>query len=277
MHILIEECTDHFTYVEYDGITSELNYSHTTCVYYDEVTGSYLRCEDNTGRYKGGGGGYQPPTDPVDPAMGEMKGLYSTSSTLTDTEKERLRGSYEGLCGLKPTIEAMCKSLIEKDVKIIFTTGSTLNNSPAEYQGGVIRFSSVDKITSSALEEELIHAYQHKVLNQRWDMTYKNVEFEAKLFRDLTSVLDGYSISNNISTGLEDTGKEEYIQYGINYDGWMGAISKSNKFTEDDLVKAYEFAKDWPAISASKKDPSIELKYDPDYKLLLIEEFILKR
>ena len=69
-------------------------------------------------------------------------------------------------------------------------------------KGGVIRFRSVNDIKANALEEELIHAYQHKVLKQRWDMTYKNVEFEAKLFKDLTSALDGYGIGNNISVGI---------------------------------------------------------------------------
>lgn len=262
MHILTEECTDHFTYVEFGDLTSELNYSHTTCVYYDEVTGSYLVCNDRDGDYKGGGG-YQPPTDPTDPKMGEYGDIYSSQSSLNDEEKQLLTGALDALRNFRPLYDDLLDLLRAEKIKIKFKIGNTVKIdddywAPAIYTlDRCITFNDASSITASELEEELFHAIQHLIYGGMLE-TVLNYELEAKFFRDILTALGapgGFSAKVYLP-------QSEHVAYEI----WINEF-RSRSFVSSDMIKLEDFAK-------KSIDPRGVGKYQPGFPYTLIKKYL---
>lgn len=261
MHILTEECTDHFTYVEFDGVTTELNYSHTTCVYYDEVTGSYLRCEDRDGDHKGGGG-YQPPTDPVDPTMGEYGDIYSSQSSLSNDEKQNLVGALDALISFRPLYDNLLDLLRAEKIKITFKIGETVKIDdywvPAIYRlDRSITFIDKSSIATSEIEEELFHAVQHLKYGGMLE-TVLNYELEAKFFRD---VLTAIGAPGGLSAKIY-LPPSEHVAYEI----WINEF-RSRPFVSSDMIKLEDFAK-------KSIDPRGIGKYQSGFPYTLIKEYL---
>lgn len=260
IHILTEECTDHFTYVEYDGVTSELNYSHTTCVYFDEVTGSYLVCEDDTGRYGDGGGGYQPPAEPEDPTMGKYASIYSSQSSLSDEEKKLLFGAFDALTTYMNLFDKLLDELRSNKVR------PTIKNHVNEWVPAMytldrrITFSDKSKILDVYLREELVHAIQH-IEYGGMDDKILNYELEAKFFVDILSALSG--------TLIEYTARDYLLEENLPaYQVWVNGFLE-RPFLESDMKQLEIYA-------LSAIDPRGRAKHQVGFSYKLIYNYFIK-
>lgn len=262
IHQLIEECTDHYTYVEYGGEVSDWQYSHTTCVYYDEITGTYIECIDTDGSHSGG---YQPPTDPVDPEMGKFAGIYSSQSSLSDEEKQSLFGAFDGLVNPKPIYEKIIQSLEDSKIRINFKTGFTLvdpvtkDTVPAIYKTDrSITFINQAAITTNNLEEELLHAVQH-LENGGIRDDILNYELEAKFFRDV--VFKRYGLGkSSLSIYLPE---EEQS----NYESWIDKFAIRDISKDDILI--------FDSYAQKAIDPLERANYQSGFSYKLLENYLL--
>lgn len=237
---LVEECTDYYYYTEYSGGSTDWQYTHTTCKYYDEITGTYIECVNHDGNKDNNGGGHVPPVDPVDPGIGKYGTIYSNGSTLTDNEKQRLAGALDALINMKPIYNTLIKTLEKEKIKIKFQIGVTQKDNngnwiPAMYNSDrSITFKDINSILPENLEEGLIMAVRSIEYGNNLDITIMNYDLEVKYFRDIVNSRMGDHTSYFAYSFLQSNYQSEYVSF-IN-------IFSSRSLKETDLTKFNYFS-----------------------------------
>lgn len=215
----IEECTDHYQYVEYGGM-EHFQYMHTSCKYYSEIVGSYVTCTSNIpipnmgGGSGGGSGGDSGSSGGYDPIYGDFSGLVSNNTALEEDEKMFLKESLEAFVNYSQTYVYLVQDLLKAGIKIEFKIGGIENkDAHAIYQNGTIRFKNINSIQPQYLEEEMIHAAQHKLIYKNMSNNDSNYEFEAKVFKDLARLANGAAGYKSAPIGQSD-------EFDALYDKW---------------------------------------------------------
>lgn len=188
----VEECTDHYEYVEYGDNQTELVHDYTSCRYYSELLGRYLQCTTYGGSSGGSGGGSTEgggSSGDYDPVMKEFSGIYDPSSPMTSTQKEAVYWAFDMLVTRSSVYKTLMEELEKKKIKVRFEVNSEMKDkdAKAQYRGnGTIRFKYDYYINDENLEEEFVHLIQHQLFygNTISDKE-SNMEFEAKLFIDV--------------------------------------------------------------------------------------------
>ena len=137
-----------------------------------------------------GGGGYAPSSiEPND----KIKSIAKTVD-MTKEQVPFLNRAIDEFIDEGCMQKALYDALVVKNVKIDF--GMMTNTAPGGYNPRTkkISFSNNEDITSETLKEELFHAWQDAFypggISQYLNVGKVNIEFEAKLFKDISRNLD---------------------------------------------------------------------------------------
>ncbi len=171
---------------------------HTECTTdYFPVTVTSCTGDGNGGGSgtTGGGstGGYTPtPTPPPSaPAPDTKLSKIENVNSLDQTQKNLLETALNELINLGCLGAASYNNLVQTGTKINFAVGG---GETASYDPSIktLTFFNTASITSGNLQEELFHAAQDAYYaggtNQYRDIGFSNVEFEAKLYRDMVNL-----------------------------------------------------------------------------------------
>lgn len=190
--VYIEDCIDYF----YSVNGGDWIYNGTRCDdprYAGEECWDYHDVDDGPQGGGGDGGGVRPERPEEDPVnTPNLIPIYGKNSTLTPTQKGKLEVALVEFINKSPVYKALYDMLAQKFTKIAFhINAKIIDEGLAGYDAKTeaISFKNTNCIEEVYLEEELIHAFQHMVLYK--DDIYawrKNVEFEAKVFRDMVNM-----------------------------------------------------------------------------------------
>jgi hypothetical protein len=174
----------------------------------------YTLCDDDGGGGGGGGGGYTPPED----QQQQITQIYSSSSTLSPTQKEKLEVAIANFKNLYPAFETLWTKLIANGIKIKFIMKSDIpwNGLAAYYPGNIIAFKSDEYIDVGPLAEELIHAYQSFYYSSEFNASIRNFEYETKVFQDLACLRANGACPFIGAIGLPDEYASSYIDWILN-------------------------------------------------------------
>ncbi|MDD4591112.1 MAG: hypothetical protein PHG06_11900 [Parabacteroides sp.] len=136
-----------------------------------------------------------------EPADDPLVSAIQQSSTLTSSQQAKLEEALRKLIGEGCMQEALYNALVSENVKLDF--GMKTGTAPAAYDPNTkkITFNDDVNITGESLKEELFHAWQDayyaggigqygKDAQGNKLPGYVNVEFEAKVFKDIARNLD---------------------------------------------------------------------------------------
>lgn len=266
-------CTDWYQTTNYDPTPV---YLYTTCTDLNySLLGYGVECSPNDGGdgenggtvdgedggYSGGGSGggsYNPPPE----IHTKLKPLVNSIS-MTYSQRSKLNTALQSFIDEGCMQEALYEELVDRNVKLNFRMYSNPNenSAPATYNpdDSSLIFSRIDNITAENLKEELFHAFQDAYYTGGIEQYgkdsignklpgYVNVEFEAKVFKDISRNLD-YGCCY-IFDGMHIP-----IETRIAYFNWIESIqSNPALITEEydewlDLFNLYH-----PEYSSSKHD-----------------------
>ncbi|WP_323405365.1 hypothetical protein [Proteiniphilum sp.] len=226
-------CTDWYTYDYYGNPV----YTGTTCTDWEwGLIRSYWECSS--------GGGHNPsPPAVASPRLQAIIALFS----LTNTQISMLNSALSQLIAEGCLQEAMYNKLVAKNVKLHFgmVENPTDETAPANYYAGSksLKFKNDNTINADNLKEELFHALQDAYYSGGISQYGKdaqdnklpghvNVEFEAKVFKDISMVMGSYSAFFKTETPEEIAANDEYGK-------WIGDVQSYPIFLGEPIVYNY--------------------------------------
>lgn len=200
----------------------------------------------------GGGGGGLPEEPAVDTPLTDL--IYDGNSTLTPHQKSLLEAAIEKIKEKCPEFAELFELL--KNTPLIFKIDPT-KTALACYTDGTICFADESTIAVQYLLEEFIHAVQDLTLygSDQMHISYKNVEFEAKVFQDVVLWQQGWGGAMLGSYGADDA-------FITDYDGWIINGSDNKALLID---RFNDFCNQWTGYGG---------RYNPNFAPLLIENLL---
>lgn len=226
-----DEGTDQFNYTTC-GDSYTLMASFTECPVYFTGSGNISTTYvTDTG---GTNGGYDPSQAPT-PVVKKYENILN-HNYLNITQTILLESALNNLINSYCLAQTLYNSLVNRGSKLNFTMGG---NYPALYNpwNKTISFNANSTITSETLKEELFHALQDSYYSggtSQYTTTGKvNIEFEAKLFKDVMVCCGAFNIGNapsNINGDyslwvLDLGGDPSKITYS-DYQKWLGLFNQ---------------------------------------------------
>jgi len=203
------------------SISSYLVYTGTSCIsaggaaptctdYYDEY--DFLICDTiqsvappDDGSGGGGSGGFPAPPPPLPVAVNipkQLDTLITNKTALTQPQIDTLNSKLNQI--LQDCIgKAIYNYLTANQISFPFTFNPSTNpNSPDgasfDPSSGTINIKNLATLSSTSLEEEFFHAVQNSFYGgtyQYANTASANIEFEAKLLRDMYQVINGIGVN----------------------------------------------------------------------------------
>lgn len=121
----------------------------------------------------------------------------TNNNTLNPGDKEMLEDRYQEFLNRGCLNEKMSEHFVSNGIKFDFNYNPALPAPAAFAPAGQssIYFRDSPSIQQDALSEELFHAYQHSYyqggITQYYEQGLPNIEFEAKLYKDIISLFSG--------------------------------------------------------------------------------------
>jgi len=173
-------------------------------MYLSEETSFYVPVTTTSCTGDGGGGGSptvtvstggyspipSPPPPPPPPLLTKLSKIENVNS-LDQTQKNLLETALNELINMGCLGAASYNNLVQTGTKINFAVGGgeTASYDPSNK---TLTFFNTSSITSGNLQEELFHAAQDAYYpggtNQYRNVGFSNIEFEAKLYRDIVNI-----------------------------------------------------------------------------------------
>ncbi|MDD4591110.1 MAG: hypothetical protein PHG06_11890 [Parabacteroides sp.] len=163
---------------------------------------------------------------------------------MTPSQKALLSQALSGLITVGCMHEALYNALVSENVKLDFGMLPNAVN-PANYNpyNKSIKFRDYNSITTESIKEELFHAWQDAyypggIAQYGKDAQgnklpgYVNVEFEAKVFKDLIMTFGGYSAFLKYDTPEEIEIYEEYRD-------WIESVKDDPSILQNESVYHY--------------------------------------
>jgi len=200
------------------------------------------------------GSGFPAPTSTTTAAPCPTK---TTTTTQIDTIGSLMKNPNSLTAAQKAQIQAVLNQILQNCIgqatfnyfnsnndKFDFEVNSAIAE-PASYNPttNVINIQNPATVTPAALQEELFHAYQNKTMpggtaQYAGKAGDANIEFEAKLLRDITYYINPGTVGN------------EWAVSGDNYTEWLGTITNGGtsfptSFTSSQLTTYFLYMGDW--------------------------------
>ena len=205
----------------------------------------------------GGGGGYNPPPPPIPSTLQQITNTIS----MTPSQKALLSQALSGLINEGCMQGALYEGLVNRNVKLDF--GMKTGTAPSAYDPNTkkITFNDDVNINRSNLKEELFHAFQDayyaggigqygKDAQGNKLPGYVNVEFEAKVFKDIIMETGGSSAFFKYET-------PEEIAIYRDYSAWIESVKDDMSILQDQNEYSYWldlFNEHNPDYSSSRND-----------------------
>lgn len=181
----------------------------------------------------GGNSHYNPSTEKQEYVYDNLKHIYNIGSTLDLVQKDKLNKLISNFLSTGKNRE-LFDYMVAKNVKIKFHCNPNAENI-AGYDPNTksIIIKDLDDFRVHQLQEELVHSVQHQCFygdQMLFPETkiQKNCEFEAKVYNDLFSAING--ITENYIAFVTDSRSEFKEEYGKWIDSMMG--SQYGRFTD---------------------------------------------
>ena len=194
---------------------------------------------------QGGGAAFSSPQTswhfPFSPFQATL--LYHPSSTLNLLEKQMLMNLFDLLCQscTQEDYKSIFSYLAQRNTRIMFKMDPN-QNANATYNAvtKTVTFKSSNNITLTNLMEEFIHAVQDVGFygSNTMDAAKRNVEFEAKVFRDLA---EGFHVSDaapgcNFSGYVLAGGIGQSTNFETQYLAFINNILQNRVFSMSDVI-----------------------------------------
>lgn len=190
----------------------------------------------------GAGGGsshYNPNTGNQEYVYDNLTHIYAFGSTLDLAQKERLNKLMGNILSISIN-KKLYDYMIARNVKIKFhhnpkDTVAALYNVTTKS----ITINNFNTLNVNELQEELVHAVQHQCFyGNSMNGKYKNYEFEAKVYFELYSVINGI-VNPLIGTDLQTP------EFTSKYTDWLTYIAVNMKGRFTDSYGFNELCKSW--------------------------------
>ena len=195
--------------------------------------------------------------------------IFSPFSTLNLLEKQMLADIFVLLCQscTQEDYISVYNYLMQKNIKILFKMDASISAQAAYNQATKeILFKYINAITLTNLAEELIHAvqdygfYGNTMLNAK-----RNVEFEAKVFRDLAERFHNADapISCDLSAynwaGLEGQSNNFESQYIP----FINSILQNRVFSMSDVIAFQNLCNQYVCLDSNGKPVTYQSNFTP--------------
>lgn len=195
-------CTDWYQYTNYDPTPVYLYTSCTNPQY--GLVGTGIECTSgggndgenggNTNGEDGGGGGYNPqlPPTPLHPKLQRIVNQIF----MSNDQKTRLNNALLDFINEGCMQEFLYDDLVERNVKLDFGMNPNIDLANYNPNNKSLKFRNYSSITSGNLKEEFFHSFQDAYYpggtSQYMNTGRENIEFEAKVFKDIITGLNEF-------------------------------------------------------------------------------------
>ncbi|MCD8555685.1 MAG: hypothetical protein LRY59_03430 [Bacteroides graminisolvens] len=205
-------------------VSYEECYEH--CSYYDDGSD-----DDDDWSDPDPPGSVDLPESPSEPNSSSQKivdKIYDNNSDLNSDDKNKLTDAVAEL-QKDPVLNKLLQDLSSKNVLIRFTYDNNVNQAHFDAKKGEIVFGNSTYITSDYLREELIHAMQYYgFYGNSMTNVNSNYEFEAKIFQDISCLLNDGACPQIATIGMDDN-----VQFNNLYYDFINAFIDNPVFTSE--------------------------------------------
>jgi len=182
----------------------------------------------------GGGGGssshYNSTTHNQEYKFGMLDDFYKVNSNLNLVQKAQVNNLITDFFGTNSG-RYLYNYMHTQKVNITFTYDSSINTDALyDCSTNTIKIKDPSSLRINQIGEEMVHAAQHQIFyGNSMTPSIKNYEFEAKVFFDLSAIVDNSALAN-LPTVTDP--RDEFV---TPYNSWINDLRENNgRFTDID-------------------------------------------
>lgn len=177
-----------------------------------------------------------------------LNSIYGAGSNLNVAQKDKLQHALNAYNIMPDRFAEIYQELKDEHIAIKFKLDSNIGY-PALYNktDRSIYFEAEASINWENLQEEVVHAVQHLVYyGNAMNPQYKNYEFEAKVFHDLTNQLaEDYENEDFYANAYRVLATDNRPEFAEAYQKWIKSISTRGSMPSSEYAKFNELCEMW--------------------------------